>query len=63
MVLKSVNGTLEGQDMFINLPQPVQQQVLYYLGADNFRAAKELYDLHLSGSIHSENTESDDELS
>jgi hypothetical protein len=48
--------------MFINLPQPVQQQVLYYLSADNFRAAKELYDLHLSGSNHSENIESDDEL-
>ncbi len=48
--------------MFVNLPQAVQEQVLYYLSADNFRAAKELYDLHLSTIKLSENNESSDEL-
>lgn len=32
--------------MFIDLPQPVQRQVLYFLETDNFRAAKALYDQH-----------------
>ncbi len=33
--------------MFIDLPQPIQQQVLYYLEADNFTAAKQLHDQYM----------------
>ncbi|HVV69595.1 MAG TPA: hypothetical protein VHE99_11300 [Gammaproteobacteria bacterium] len=33
--------------MLIDLPQPIQQQVVYYLEADNFIAAKELHDQYL----------------
>lgn len=34
--------------MFGYLPEAVQQQVIYYLQNDNFRAAKEIYDTWLS---------------
>jgi hypothetical protein len=33
--------------MFMDLPQIIKQQVLYYLESNNFKAAKELYDFHL----------------
>jgi hypothetical protein len=37
-------------DMLIDLPQPIQQQVIYYLEANNFIAAKELHDSYACDS-------------
>jgi hypothetical protein len=38
--------------MFINLPEPIQQQILLYLETDNFPAAKALHDRFAQNLYH-----------
>jgi hypothetical protein len=49
--------------MLMELPEPVQKQVIYYLETDNFPAAKRLHDLWLyrPSEIDSDSDESGNE--
>ncbi|HVV69893.1 MAG TPA: hypothetical protein VHE99_12835 [Gammaproteobacteria bacterium] len=46
--------------MLADLPMPIQKQILSYLEADNFRAAKELHDSFLLYKINKQNYDQDD---
>lgn len=46
--------------MLVDLPIPIQKQILSYLETDNFRAAKELHDSFLLYKINKQNLNQDE---